>query len=521
MKLVLLLQLLVVGTRGAEIAFDLFQYSGLGESKSTNGGVGFQAAWTLNNNCDDVAFSAPTGNSFTFFTSKRMIGGTISAGSTGRCEMVRTLSDTFPTGVNRTRFISVLFTVDRSISPRQFFPVLSLAVGDLSAIASWDRSTPTSFLTLARDGRVHQSDRAVSFDTILDSDLLRSRLDSYLTSGTPPLNTLDVNTDNHFFIVMKLVEGTQSLTVRAAVYNADSSAAVTETALNNANSVSFPFLDNKWSLAIGSARTYVSQLRVGTTFSSVYDEIPTSLTTTLRTATASTMSSSTTRTTTSTTTSSSSSSSSTTSTTTTTPTTTVPPRTAPSATPTTTTIPPACNASTSCSSCLELASCKWCSTVQESSAGRCTADVSGCAFLTLMASGCAAPTTPTAILGAESSNSGDNVADDQSLPVAVIGGAVGGGIAALLIVALVICLVLRARRQKPNAEPSEMATAREANSVATSHDSLYGDLRLTTNIYSAAGLGTPGGSVDLPPSAASSGSGSTAQAHYSPMEMSK
>jgi hypothetical protein len=229
--------------------------------------------WMLNN-CADVAFSAPKGNNFAFFTSKRMIGGTIGAGSTGRCEMVRTLTDTFPTGVNRTRFISVLFTVDRSISPRQFLPVLSLAVGDLSAIASWNRSSPTTFLTLASAGPVHQSDRAVSFDTILDSDLLRSRLDSYLTSGTPPLNTLDVNSDNHFFVVMKLVEGTQSLTVRAAVYNADSSAAVNEAALNNAYSVSFPFLDNNWSLAIGSARTYVSQVGIGSTFSSVYDEIP-------------------------------------------------------------------------------------------------------------------------------------------------------------------------------------------------------------------------------------------------------
>lgn len=154
-----------------------------------------------------------------------------------------------------------------------------------------------------------------------------------------------------------------------------------------------------------------------------------------------------------------------------------------------------------------MSGCKWCSTDRESVSGRCTATLDdgkgSCDFLTLSASSC--PSNPGP----------DRQVDEAPLPVDVIGGAVGGGLAALLLIALVVCLVLRARRNN-NSKPSnaaanstggpEMATARESNS---GH---YGDIRLT-NIYSAAGL-SAGGSV-----ASTGASGSSGDAHYSPMDM--
>jgi hypothetical protein len=109
--------------------------------------------------------------------------------------------------------------------------------------------------------------------------------------------------------------------------------------------------------------------------------------------------------------------------------------------------------------------------------------------------------------------------DEASLPVAVIGGAVGGGIAALLLLALVIFCVVRSRSQsKASASAPEMATARESNSIIPSDvgkgttSNLYGDIRLA-NVYSSDGL-----TVTSVPSVGSS-SDPDPSTHYTPLEM--
>lgn len=151
--------------------------------------------------------------------------------------------------------------------------------------------------------------------------------------------------------------------------------------------------------------------------------------------------------------------------------------------------------------------------------GRCTAvlddGLGACDFVTLTQSGCTMAADPA------------KQADEESLPVAVIAGAVGGGGAAFLLFGVVVFLVLRSRgRNKQERIPAnsgiqrassapEMSTTREEYSGSGGNgNALYGDIRLT-NVYSIAGLSTQ------PSTTTSASGGSGDDGHYSPMAMSK
>lgn len=182
---------------------------------------------------------------------------------------------------------------------------------------------------------------------------------------------------------------------------------------------------------------------------------------------------------------------------------------------------------------MEVAGCKWCAR-SSSSPGHCSAQMGDdCLIVTLSALGCSTAVATESDAASGGGDGGGDVTDeDSSLPIAVIGGAVGGGIAALCLIALVVFLVMRSRskgRSKPDS--GEMATARESNSVANSET--YGDLRLVSvNVYSTAGLGgggSPGASGDSAEPEGSGGGGASvntyqappSQAHYTQMEMNK
>jgi hypothetical protein len=303
---------------------------------------------------------------------------------------------------------------------------------------------------------------------------------------------------DHFLVVMKITPisgpiGEKDFDLQLYVYEADY--------LNNVNASLLdaappqrvdPFAS---SMSIAMLGFFVSQVRAGTTFGSVYDDIPSSLTTTPPPTTTGPPLSLPTP---STTTAAGSTSRAVSSASTTTSSANAIARTATSTT--------ACETDSiaTCSSCLENAGCKWCSTTAESksTAGHCVeSNIDGCARLTLSAPGCA-------------------IADEAAVPIAIIAGAsVGGIILILLIVAIVVCLVMRARSQSKQkaAATSEMTTARESYSIAPSvDDNTYGDIRLTS-VYSAAGLGTPTSSAESGGLVASSGS--VSQPHYSQMEM--
>jgi hypothetical protein len=332
----------------------------------------------------------------------------------------------------------------------------------------------------------------------------------------------------HFFIVMKIIPINMlfvapTFILKFYVYEAGY-VNVNPALLDAAPSHSVvPFAST---MSIAMSGFFVSQVRAGTTFGSVYDDIPSSLTTTSptpsgqpptsptpkrMTTTAASSSSgtvsntSTTRATTGTsggsatigTLASSSSGARTNATTS---------NATPSATTTTTRTLETCetDSMSTCSSCLENHGCKWCSTTaeSESTAGRCVeSNIDGCERLVLATTGCA-------------------IADEQmaAVPIAVIAGAsVGGVVLILLIIAVVVCLVMRARSQskQKSAKSTEMTTARESHSIAASGDeNNYGDLRLTS-VYSTAGLGTPASSSAGSALAASTGSAP----HYSPMQM--
>jgi hypothetical protein len=473
---------------GAEIAYDLFDYATINDLAS-NGGRGFTAPWTRTPDCLALQFS-PTSLNFTSFAKTLQIGG---GSRKNACELQRSFAMQFTATSSATGFVSFLLWSEGSGSParRNMFGV-SIGTLTASGVHAWEDVESGDFVELETQAGVMAPFAFMVTHENTGIGSVRTRFDydgKNLEIGTRPIR------GHHFFVVIKITpireRGNMYYNLQPYVYEADYLSNVNASLLDAAPPHRVdPFVST---MSIAMSGFYISQLRIGATFGSVYGDIPSSLTTAPRPTTTGPPLTLPTPSTTTTTTAAGSTSRAISSASTTTSSANA------SASATTKTTCETVSIST-CSSCLENTGCKWCSATaeSESTAGRCVeSNIDGCARLTLAAPGCP-------------------IANDQmaAVPIAVIAGAsVGGVVLILLIIAVVVGLVMRARSKSKQKLASEMTTARESHTIAASADeSNYSDLRLTS-VYSTAGLGTP-------TSIAESGAPMDAsRPHYSQMEM--
>jgi hypothetical protein len=449
-----------------EIAYDLFAYDMADQVSSVEGGVGFVGPWSTAGKCHSAALLPPKAANFISFAQNLRVG--FNGSDSSLCEMQRSIQNAF-VAVGALVFLSFLLTTEGLISqpPRNLTPKFGLAVGANLDVGMW--TYDDDFLKAELE-----NDKNRAFSVMLAHEATNRRINSNFEvklGGIGEKGDIAVGASSHnFFVVIKIETNALGRSrVYLQVFDADAEGASIQESLLRTTMRDVE-QGNLQMMSIALYGMYLSQVRVGKTFASVYSDLPSALKTTTTTAT------------------------------TTTPTTRTPTQTLPPAinmNTTTTTTPHTqpstrsalisaptvvdCDSATiaSCSTCLANSGCKWCATSSETGAGRCTeANIDECSQLVLAPNGCAA----------------DASAEQESLPVAIIAGATAGGVALLLIiVALIVCLVLRSRNQKKKTPETEMATARESKSIAASGgDNVYGDLQLSS-VYSAAGLvGAPG-----------------------------
>jgi hypothetical protein len=504
LPLVLLFVGLANAQTGAEIAYDLFDYATINDLAS-NGGRGFTAQWAKSSACFARQFSPPQSPNFTSFAAKIQIGG---GSGEDACELRRSFAMQFSAAaVATTGFVSFLLWSEGSGSPARK-NVFGVSIGTLTLTGGRGWKELESGGSLELDTPVGVM-APFAFTVTHENNVTRESVRTRFDYGGVKTVEVAPSRGVHFFVVIKITPisnaGNRYYNLQLYVYEADF--------LNNFNASLLdaapphrvdPFVST---MSIAMYGFYISQVRIGATFGSVYDDIPSSLTTAPRPTTSGQLPTLPTSTITSAiATSSGAVAVSSASITMTSVTTSVLTATATRNATRETTCETVSIAT--CSSCLENTGCKWCSATaeSESTAGRCVdTNIDGCARLTLAAPGCP-------------------IADEQmaGVPIAIIAGAsVGGVVVILLIVAVVVCLVMRARSQSEQklAKASEMTTARESHSIAAGGDeSNYSDLRLTS-VYSTAGLGTPTSSAESGGLGLAASTSSVSQQHYSQMEM--
>lgn len=461
----------------SEIAYDLFDY-GINDTQ-WNGGIGFQGPWRAQGGCTTAPLSpSDTPAGFTIFAKTLMIGSATRGLERNTCTISRSVGNLD----SSVRFVSVVLIRAKSGADDKGSPTFGIAVGDLNLGEFWNNEQEgiIDIINTTRPwlgARAFIQDERVSKQQIIVQTIINN-VSQEASGRTSPSPVLFVLIDT---------------TGRSAVMNADDDD-ISQAMLGG----SFPFtLPSPWGISIGVAGYRVAQVRVGKTFASVYGNVPSTTTTTTTTATTTTKTSTTTTTTTSL-----------------------------ASLPTTTSLTSlqstpisstsfACQSATTCLTCVALDGCKWCERWRNASTdlAQCIAELdSECLTLTLSTDGCGMATL-------------DKTMDEASLPVAIIAGAIGGGVALLLLIALIVCLVMRSRRNKQSHRPeqtsAEMVTARESTSIAYT-DETYGDLRLTRQekpVYTTAGLtlSTQGGGSVKSETTGASGSGG--DPHYLPMQM--
>jgi hypothetical protein len=452
---------------GENIAYDLFNYSK--NENDLTGGVGwFSSARWSRRNCEVVDFSEsvqPKPNFISFGNTSLV--GIRSDMRTIACTLSRQVNDPV---ISTDRFVSVLF----SITPTMRSPAFVVAIGDLDVKKEFKAGGGGIQLTLV-DGELGGPGKAhvAMYGTRDVSTRVVHEFVAETSNGTRSFASV---TTPHaevvgYFVCFKFEADSRARMfqrVRARVFPIPVSGAsnVSESGLFSALAFNTSF-QSPWTISIGLKEIFTSQVRVGTTFESVYTDVPRLPSTPMPT-------------------SSSSSNAAQLSTTTTTTTTTQQQTLTSSLTSTlsqsesisdsTTTMTFSCGQIATCAGCLSSNNkCQWCAQWRNNTMGQCVAIIDDECLITARTTGaCSGETTA----------GNDSVTADVADSAAIIGGAVGGSIAALLLVVMVVYLVVRARRGKPRAANTEMVTARDESSAANRTSSnVYGELRLS-NEYS-------------------------------------
>lgn len=451
---------------GENIAYDLFDYHK--SDDDLTGGVGFSSAAWLRKNCDVVDFSdfvRPKPN-FVSFGNTSLVG-IRSDVRTIACTLSRQVNDPV---ISTDRFVSVLL----SIAPKTMrSPAFVVAIGDLDVKEEFKAGGGDIQLSIADGelggpGKSHVvmygsrdvSTRIVHEIVAQTSDGMRS----FVSATTPHVEVVG------YFVCFKFEADSRMFQrVRARVFPIPVSGAsnVSESGLYSAFefNTSFP---SSWTISIGLKEIFTSQVRVGTTFDSVYTDMPRLPSTPMPTTRAS------------------ASNPAQLSTTTTQQQTLTGSLTSPisqshsisdATTSMTLSSSSSCGQITTCAGCLSANNnnCQWCAQWRNNTMGQCVANVDDeCLITTRTTDACTGETTAA----------NDSVTADVTDSAAIIGGAVGGSIFALVLIVLVVYLVVRARRGKPRAANTEMTTARDESSAASRTPSnVYGELRLS-NEYS-------------------------------------
>lgn len=520
---VCLLVRLALGQSGPEVAYDLFNYNYnvSGSFKSTSGGVGLKQTWKeqagTEFGCDVLRFvgnlTKPTNIVYASPQDSVMVGSAYSGSK--YCAIARGFAGA-PFGTSSgVMYVSVLFmSLFQSVTNKD--GAFAVAVGDDATVAKWDPEQNNLYISGTAVIAVRAIRHLQAFTIQMSGGGAQQQFTS-INPATGPFAVLlvvryewsDQRRVTARFFPFDLINGTRDVNDMHVLAAPTSSYTLDTPKLT--------------SISMATYRFHAAQVRVGSTFNSVYADVPSQLTTPVRTTTTTTtIASGTSTSTTSTSTSRGAASTTTTATPPTTTSSTSRSTQAPSVSPASATStsdsssvslsqgsesssssPVTCDAAASCGTCLAVSGCRWCSRGRHVESGECTATPGDdCVLLTQSAVGC-------------NEEPADNAMDDESLPVATIAGAVGGSIAALLLIGAIVGVVyFRSRRNSgsdaPQAQTSvtdagsvEMATTREAPSVTISTDSnnsnaTYGDLRLTA-LYSAAGLAPAGTATTTSP----------------------
>jgi hypothetical protein len=268
MFLVLLLLFLVArfasAQTGAEIAYDLFDYTGTTDLAS-NGGHGFAAKWTATGRCIVQPFSPPQSPNFTSFAKKIQIGSNRKdPDEAWICELQRPFAMQFSAADTTVRFVSFLLSSEKSVSRDSMFGV---ALGTLTYL---DWEVGVDYLELRRRGNP-------PFAFMVTHDMSSSGIGSVQTRFEYNMKEIETPRQSargdHFLVVMKITPisgpiGEKDFDLQLYVYEADY--------LNNVNASLLdaappqrvdPFAS---SMSIAMLGFFVSQVRAGTTFGSVY-----------------------------------------------------------------------------------------------------------------------------------------------------------------------------------------------------------------------------------------------------------